>query len=213
MKKQLALTFSALLLTTASAQAEGYLQIHAGLFQQTEDTIAFASDNFLGEIIDTDVDSDADVGVALGGLVGWYVLPFVAVEGEVTLRTTSLDEITVDDVEVAFEEDLTTTAFMANAVLRPTFPLLPDPYIGVGAGYLMSNLETLEGDDADAQFAYQLKAGISFGFPLVPGTFGVEANYLATDDFDLSGDFGGDLVNADFSYGGVSGLINYKIGF
>ena len=102
---------------------------------------------------------------------------------------------------------------MGNAVLRPTFPLLPDPYVGVGVGYLTSNLETLEGDDADGQLAYQVKAGVSFGFPLFPGTIGLEANYLATDDFDVGGEINGDLINADYSYGGLSGLINWKIGF
>ncbi|MCQ8186187.1 outer membrane beta-barrel protein [Parvularcula maris] len=204
---------AALTLFAGSAQAGGYVQIHAGLFQQTADTVAFASDNFLGEVVDVDVDSDADLGAVLGGLVGYYVLPFVAVEGEVTLRTASMEEVTVDNVETALQDDPRTIAYMANAVLRPTFPLLPDPYIGIGAGYLTNNFNTIGGEDVDGQLAYQIKAGVSFGFPLIPGTIGVEANYLATDDFDLSGDFGGDLVNTEFSYGGVSGLLTYKIGF
>jgi hypothetical protein len=213
MMNRLLASAAAIAFLAGSAHAEGYVQIHGGLFQQTQDTVAFASDNFLGQVVDVDVDSDADMGAVVGGLIGYYVVPFLALEAEATLRTTSFDSITVDNVETALEEDLRTTAFMANAVLRPNFPLLPDPYVGIGAGYLMSNLTTIEGEDADGQLAYQLKAGVSFGFPLIPGKIGVEANYLATDDFDLSGDFGGDLVDTEFSYGGVSGLLTYKIGF
>lgn len=211
--KRILLAASVAAAALSSAQAESYIQVHLGGFQQTEDTVAFASENFLGSVLDQDLDSDADVGLAIGGLVGHYVLPFIALEGEVTMRTANIDDVSLNGIQASIDDDLRTIAFMGNAVIRPTFPLLPDPYVGIGVGYLTSNLETVDGGDADGQFAYQLKAGISFGIPLFPGTIGLEANYLATDDFDLGGTVNGDIINADYGYGGVSGLINWKIGF
>ncbi|GGY41115.1 outer membrane beta-barrel protein [Parvularcula lutaonensis] len=212
--KKLLLTAGVALASISTAHAGGgYIQVHGGLFQPTEDTVEFASDNFLGNILDQQVDSGADMGYAVGGLIGTYILPFIALEGEVTLRTTSTDDVSIGNAGAAITDDPRTIAFMGNAVLRPTLPLLPDPYIGIGAGYLTSNLETVDGEDVDGQFAYQVKAGVGFGFPLVPGTIGIEANYLATDDFDLSGDVGTDIVEANFAYGGFTGLVTWKIGF
>lgn len=213
MKKLLLLAgISAAAMTSAHA-GDKYIQVHAGLFQQTQDTIAFASDNFLGEVLDTEVESDADKGAAVGALIGGYVLPFVALEGEFTLRTANLDSITVDDVEEAIDDDLTTYAFMVNAVIKPRLPALPDPYVGVGVGYIQSNLEDFNGDTVSGQLGYQVKAGVTFGFPLIPGRFGGEVSYLATDDFEIDGQIAADQLDAEYAYGGVTGLVTYTIGF
>lgn len=212
--KKLLLLASVAVAGLSSAQAgDTYLQIHGGLFQQTEDTVAFASDNFLGNVLDQDVDTDADMGLAVGGLIGTYIVPFIALEGEVTMRTANLDDISVNGAQTAIDEDLRTIAFMGNLVLRPELPLLPGPYVGIGAGYLTSNLETVDGEDADGQLAYQIKAGLTFDLLPTPGKLGVEVNYLATDDFDLGGNIAADVVDAEYSYGGVTGLVTWKIGF
>lgn len=211
----LLLATSVAALSSAHAGGKKYIQVHAGVFQQTEDTVEFASDQFLGQALDVEADAEADLGFAIGGLVGAYVAPFIALEGEITMRTANLDDVSVDGVTSAIDDDLRTIAFMVNGVVRPNtpIPLLPDPYIGVGVGYLTSNLETLNGDDADGQFAWQIKAGLSFDLLPTPGKLGVEVNYLATDDFDLGGEIAADQINANYAYGGVTGLLTYKVGF
>lgn len=192
-----------------------YLQVHGGFFQQTEDSIELAGQVALQDLSGIDGTTDADLGFAAGGLVGAYILPFIALEGEVTMRTANVDDISVDGISAAIDDDLRTIAYMGNVVFRPeiNLPLLPMPYIGVGAGWLSSNLETVNGEDADGQFAYQVKAGVVFDLLPTPGKLGLEVNYLMTDDFDLGGTIDTDDITANYAYGGVTGLVTWKVGF
>ncbi|MEO1656818.1 MAG: outer membrane beta-barrel protein [Pseudomonadota bacterium] len=208
--KHVAVAGSVLVAALSFAHAgDNYIQIHVGAFQQTADNIDFGGEDFFGNVINANVDTEADTGFAIGGLVGHYILPMIAIEGEMTYRTANVDEISVAGVQESIDEDLNTVAFMVNGVFRPQVPLLPEPYFGVGVGYVTNNLDDVEGDSAPGSFAYQVKGGLSFDFLPTPGKIGVEVSYLATNDFDAGS---GDL-DADYEYGGVTGLLTYKMGF
>ncbi|MEM6747635.1 MAG: outer membrane beta-barrel protein [Pseudomonadota bacterium] len=186
-----------------------YIQLHAGAFQQTSDNIEFGGEDFLGNVIDVDVDTDADTGFAIGGLLGYYILPAIALEGEMTYRSANVDDVSVLGVSESIDEDINTLAFMVNGVFRPSLPLLPEPYVGVGIGYITSNLDDVDGDSATGAFAYQVKAGVSFDILPTPGKIGLEVAYLATTDFDA----GGGGIDADYEYAGLTGLITYRKNF
>ncbi len=214
MKKSIAVLTAGLLLSTSPAHAANpYLQIHGGLFQQTGEQIDF-DDQQIIDAIDS-VDPDAELGFALGGLVGTYVLPFLALEGEVTMRTAQFDDVSIEDLGDAFEDDIRTVAFMGNAVFRPELrlPILPNPYIGVGAGYMTSNLDNFRNEDVDGSFAWQVKAGITFDPLPTPGNIGLEVNYIQADDFEIENAPELDVPDANFAYSGVTGLVTWKLGF
>jgi hypothetical protein len=193
--------------------ADAYLQIHGGLFQQTDETVEFDGRQLVDAL--DEIDADAEMGFAAGGLLGAYVLPFIALEAEVTLRSAEFDEVTVQNLGTAFEDDIRTYAFMANAVFRPELrlPLLPNPYLGVGAGYMTSNLEGFRDEDVDGAFAWQVKAGITFDPLPTPGNLGLELNYIQSSDFEIDGAPEIDIPDADFAYSGFTGLVTWKIGF
>ncbi|MEE4210659.1 MAG: outer membrane beta-barrel protein [Parvularcula sp.] len=198
---------------SAPAAAESYLQIHGGLFQQNDESIEFDGGQIADEI--SEISADADMGYALGGLIGTYFFPFLALEGEFTARTNEFDEVTIDNLGTAFDDDIRTYAFMANAVFRPELklPLLPNPYAGVGIGYVTTNLEDLDGDDVDGAFAWQVKAGITFDPLPTPGKIGLELNYIQTGDFEIDGRPEVDIPDAEFAYSGFTGLVTWKLGF
>lgn len=197
---------------TGGAHAGGYVQLHGGVTQPTGDPIELGSPTFFGDLTSQRPAMEEEYGFTGGALLGAYVIPFVALEGEFTMRTEPLDEIAVDSVQSAVSEDLTTYAFMLNGVFRPSIPFLPSPYLGVGAGYLRPNGAAPNGVETAGQTAYQVKAGVGFG--LIPGLgkIGLEASYLATDDLDFTAAEPG-VAAETFSYGGLTGLLTYRLGF
>ena len=208
--RALLLGAASLLVSMSTAQAgDRYIQFHLGAFQQTSDTVEFAGETFLEDAFNVSTEADADLGLAIGGLIGTYVLPTIAIEGEFTYRTANVDEFSAEGVDVSIDDDIGTMAFMLNGVFRPQVPLLPEPYVGVGFGYVASNLDNLGGDSTDGAFAYQIKGGLTFDFLPTPGKIGVEVAYLQTNDFDL----GDSEIDVDYAYGGVTGLLTFKKNF
>ncbi|MEM1379398.1 MAG: outer membrane beta-barrel protein [Pseudomonadota bacterium] len=196
----------------ASAQAGGiYLQLHGGV-NAAADEISIQDNNFIGEVSQQSLDASDSLGFTGGGLFGTYILPFIALEGELTMRTDPAQEISVAAVEAAVEEELTTYAAMLNGVVRPSLPLLPDPYVGVGLGYLQPSLELPSGANPQGRMAYQVKAGVSMGLLPGLGQLGVEASYLATDDLSFTEELA-QITDEEFSYGGVTGLVTWRLGF
>ncbi|MEO1040844.1 MAG: outer membrane beta-barrel protein [Pseudomonadota bacterium] len=202
MKQFIAWTSAAAAALSFAHAGDTYIQLHAGLFQQTADSIEARDDVFN---VSVDFDADADPGFAIGGLVGRYIFPAVAVEGEVTYRNANIDSISGGGFESSVDDNLETIALMLNGVIRPSIPLLPQPYVGVGVGYVTSNIEDEDGDNAGGEFAYQVKAGVNFDLLPTPGRIGVEVSYLQTSDFNAEGDG----VDIDWAYGGVTGMVTY----
>lgn len=190
-------------LSTAHAGG-GYVQIHGGVFSQTEDSLEFAGGELAGG------ETDPETGFAAGALLGLYIFPYIAAEGEFTLRTNTLESIDTGSVGDAIENDQTTYAFMGNLVFRPELPLFPlKPYIGAGGGWIQPNFDN--GDDPDGEFAWQVKAGANVDLLPTPGMLGVEVSYLSTGDFELPSE--SEVLTGSIGYGGVTGLVTYKIGF
>ncbi|NRA29299.1 MAG: outer membrane beta-barrel protein [Parvularculaceae bacterium] len=209
----LLVTASVAIAAFATAKAGSYIQVHAGLTQPAEETVEFGGTGFIDNVVGQEVDSDEDFGFTGGALIGAYVVPFIALEGEFTARTEALEDVNGETVGDAFSENLTTYAFMVNGVVRPSIPVLPDPYVGVGFGYLQPNFEGEDDLTQDGQMAYQLKAGLSFGLLPGMGKLGVEASYLATDDFAQEEDVVAEVAAETYSFGGLTGLVTYRLGF
>ncbi|MEM6912393.1 MAG: outer membrane beta-barrel protein [Pseudomonadota bacterium] len=202
MKRMIAWACASATALSAAHAGDTYIQLHAGVFQQTADTVEAQDDVFN---VSVDFDAEADPGFALGGAIGRYIFPAVAVEGEITYRNANIDTISGGGFETSVDDNLETVALMLNGVVRPSFPLLPQPYVGVGVGYVTSNIEDEDGDNVGGEFAYQVKAGVSFDVLPTPGRIGVEVSYLQTSDFNAEGD----SVDIDWSYGGVTGMVTY----
>lgn len=206
MKRLLLLAGVATAALSGAANAGGYLQLHGGVFSQNSDSV-----EFLGDMVISG-DAEADTGFAAGGLLGFYVFPFVAAEGEFTVRTAGVEgDFSVNSVSESFEDDLTTYAYMGNLVFRPEVPLFPlKPYVGAGAGWIQPNYDNLA--DPDGEFAWQLKAGFNFDLLPTPGMLGLELNYISTGEFDVPTDLAG-ATAASAEFGGVTGLLTFKVGF
>ncbi|MEM9840131.1 MAG: hypothetical protein AAF830_13375 [Pseudomonadota bacterium] len=202
---------TAVALTSVAHAGGAYIQLHGGVSQPTEE-IPFGEENFLGQVTEQRFDGDGEMGFTGGGLLGAYILPFIALEGEFTMRTEPMEDISVGNVEAAVQEDLTTYAAMVNGVLRPSIPLLPDPYVGIGIGYLQPSLDLPSGENPEGRVAYQMKAGVSMGLLPGFGSLGLEASYIATDDLGFTEQLA-EVTDEEFSYGGLTGLLTYRLGF
>lgn len=194
----------ALLLSTAAAQdvSQAYVQIHGGVFSQSGDEATFDFGN--GAQTGT-VDFDPDLGFAVGGLVGYDVLLGVSVEAEVTFRTNDIEledaAAGAPDLELGKEQ---TVAIMINGVYTFDAPLLADPYVGVGIGYVTPTGDT---GDLDGAFAYQAKAGLAWGVGV--GQVITEVSYLATDGLRTEDE----NAIAEIDYGGFGAMVGYRFAF
>ncbi|MEM6912390.1 MAG: outer membrane beta-barrel protein [Pseudomonadota bacterium] len=212
------LPMAAALVFSATAHADDtYVQVHLGAFVQTDDGVDINERGTGGLALD--VDASTDTTFAVGGLIGHHILPAIALEAEVTHRRSQADHYPENVVLAGLDNDYDTVALMANGVFRPTVPLLPQPYLGFGVGYLTNSL-----DDVDGAFAYQVKAGATVDVLPTPGRVGVELNYLFTDGFDRT--FSGTVCPPDvlcasvltdydvtYNFGGLSMVLIYQIGF
>lgn len=179
-------------------QAPSYVQAHGGAFFVTADE---------GELLGLDIEVDYDPGFALGALFGQRIGPNLAFEAEFTYHANDVDsfEVVLGDAGITapIEDDpidADVFTLMANAVYRlPVQGLRFTPYVGGGIGYA----DVWDEDDIDGTFAYQVKVGADV--PMGANTFGVEARYLGTSDFETEG--------TELDYGGVGILATYKFGF
>ena len=194
--------------STLPAHAQAYFQMHGGAFKQVKKdlTLIVGTDSDAANI-ETEVETDP--ALVVGGLLGLDVAPMFSIESEATFRSARIQRMDVEGISQALDQDAATLALMVNGVFCPRIAFLPDPYIGAGLGYLTGTFDDIAGQNTGGQLAYQVKAGIRSDLLRTPGKFGLEVNYLATDDFDL-----GDETNTlRLAYGGGTGLLTYKIGF
>ncbi|MEO1040845.1 MAG: hypothetical protein AAFX52_01010 [Pseudomonadota bacterium] len=211
----IAATVSCLSMSAAHAD-DTYVQFHLGAFEQTEDSLEIDEQ---GAGLALDIDAEASTSLAVGGLIGRYIVPGIALEAEVTHRQVQADDLPDNVLLAGIDDEYGTVALMANGVFRPQVPVLPQPYVGVGLGYVTNSLEGVDG-----AFAYQVKAGVTFNVLPTPGRIGAELNYLFTQGFD--GEFSGTVCPPDvlcasvltdyditYDFGGLSALLTYQIGF
>ena len=197
-----------LVLAPASAQeiTRAYVQVHGGAFAPFGDELTVRGVGAADEPISADIDLDPKVGFAAGGILGYEVALGLAVEAEVTFRSNAVSP-GVDALPAVFPTpptgDAETTAIMLNAVYELDVPLLADPYVGAGLGYL-----TPVGDfDAfDGELAYQAKAGLAW--PVGVGSLITEVNYLGTNGLET-----GEGADAEVDYGGLGARLGYRFGF
>jgi opacity protein-like surface antigen len=202
----MALAAAGALVTEAKAAQGFYAGLHGGAVflgkSHYDDQTGTASTTSGGTTTVTvsDIEQEFDRGFAIGGEAGYAFGNGFRVGGEVTYRHNDLGDISADLSTVSgstatsgnVDEDISSWAFTLNGYFDIATGSPFTPYVGVGAGAAIVNLdlETNLGniDDSDTVFAYQGIVGLAFALSQNVDV-GVEYRYFATSDPEFSGDF------------------------
>ena len=173
---------------------------------------AWAQQAYLSGNIGFGIRPDADISTGeqfqndpafvINGAIGVELNPTIRIEGEIGLHTN-----TADISGFADEFTFGIVSFMGNGYFDiPTNSPLR-PYVGVGLGFAVANLEQdffgITADDSDLVAAFQLMAG--FGYDISPKatlTFGYR--YFTTSDPGFNSAFGSfetEFTSHDFLFG------------
>jgi len=193
--------------------------------------------NFIQET-DLNPDSQTRLGLRLGNLgtggnlafnpgfagvmsFGWGFGNGLRAEVEGSWRSNSLDTLSGYGALGHASGSQDTYGVMANVLLdlRAIGPVVP--YIGVGAGYMVTNWRAIRanmvggalrftGDDSDGRFAYQGIAGLAFPLGFAPGlALTAEYRFLGTLQPQLQARFDNPTTGATVATGTV-GPENYN---
>ena len=155
--------------------------------------VSFANDvdiKQLGATISTDFDTGAMATAAIG-----HNFENLRIEGEFAYMQNDVSSLKAFGVGVDASGDVSTASLMANVYYDFDTGSKWKPFIGAGAGYSSVSINSLSAggfllaDDDTGVFAYQLKAGIGYGFTEnLDGTLGYRFFGTADGDFvDTSG--------------------------
>ncbi len=173
---------------------------------------AWAQQAYLSGNIGFGIRPDADISTGeqfqndpafvINGAIGVELNPTIRIEGEIGLHTN-----TADISGFADEFTFGIVSFMGNGYFDiPTNSPLR-PYVGVGLGFAVANLEQdffgITADDSDLVAAFQLMAGLGYDIsPKATLTFGYR--YFTTSDPSFSDAFGSfetEFTSHDFLFG------------
>ena len=101
-----------------------------------------------------------DPGFNIGGALGYDMGRF-RVEGEI--RYHSVDVDAVNGITVPFNADLSALSFMANGYYDIEMQNSPlTPYLGLGIGYVSSEISALAASTNEDDFGYQFMLGLGY---------------------------------------------------
>ena len=176
----------------AAAQDMGgaKLGVHVGANSVLSDEVS-ATD---GETVAV-FDADPTVGFAIGATAAFAVTETFSLEAEYTYRN---NEIEID--ALGLEEDLETSAFMANAILPMMIDESTTGYFGAGLGYVAAH----DSDD-DGAFGWQIKTGVDFD---------VEGRMIGVGLTYLNAEFGDedDGLSAEYDYESLMATVRFGFG-
>ena len=199
------------LVSTAHAQTGPYVSGFAGA--------VFLSDADVTDPTDPGTLS-SDTGAGFGAAVGFSVLGYARVEGEIAYRTSDLDSHTDSSSTTALGGDTTALSFMGNAFYDLDLGLPVVPYVGAGVGLAIISLDASIDfggstfqimDDGDTVFAYQGIVGVAYEF-----SGGLAATldyrYFATMDPELTetAAFGGETAEIEYASHNLTVGIRYQ---
>lgn len=196
--------FAALLLTllaVSPARAEWYASGYAGAAFSADTDVDVSVAAFGLSATDTFKDVELDTSVVFGGKVGHYleVFPQFGLELEAYHFAPDVDNQTVQTnlsgPTQTGTADIDVTGIGLNGLYR--FQLLKEsayprgrlqPYLGVGLGIFIANLETLVltqvDDDTDTQVGFQGIAGARYFVSKTVSLF-AEYKFIQTSDFEF----------------------------
>lgn len=159
-------------------------------------------------------ETDFDVGTSFGGAVGYsfarhdFGYPFLRnfrIEAEVIRQENDVDDVTgtinISGSPGQSDNEFLAHAFMANVYYDFETRTRFTPYIGVGVGGAIVDLEAGSGanrivDDDEAVFAYQARAGVAYELsPNAAITLGyrfldtIDPEFRAVDGTELESEF------------------------
>lgn len=148
MKKLAAVAGAAMLVFAAgSAQAQNWYVGGYGAMNYTHDGTANGNDKMV-----------YDLGFGVGGLVGYAMANGLRLEGEVAYRSNGIDSI--DGVSVG--ADMSSWAFMGNALYQFNVQSSVKPHIGGGLGVARGTVETGGHEYSDTVLAAQFIVGVDY---------------------------------------------------
>lgn len=184
-----AITMSCL---AGAAQAQSWYAGGYGAMNYTHDGNANGTDKMV-----------YDLGFGFGGTVGYAMANGLRLEGEIAYRSNDID--TIDGVSVG--ADMTSWAFMANALYDINTQSTIRPHIGGGLGVVRGTVETGGFEFSDTVLAAQFIAGIDY--ELAPDlALIVDFRHFRTQDLDLGAGMG--LGGVEYSNSTVSVGIRKK---
>lgn len=186
--KNLIVTLAMASIAPVGAEAQGYLGVHIGASEVSEDSLSLEGVP-AGSI-------DYDDGFVFGLLGGWQFAPFFAGELELTGQTN-------DSPFFIGDEDFSVTAFLVNAVVSTPADQALVVWGGLGGGFSSTNI-----DDGGNAFAWQAKAGIDIRV-IGPHYVSVQAAQLTTDGFRQTQDG----TEFDVGYGNTTYSVGYRFRF
>ncbi len=144
------------------------------------------------------------IGLGIGGFVG-YVLPSgLRVEGEIIYRASDVDTVN----GAAVTDEISSTAFMANAFYDFSPQSSFTPYAGGGIGFASVDYETGGNVYNDVGLAIQLGAGVLFD---ISETLTMSVDYRLFGTQDLS--FGAGLGMGNVEYLTSAILVGLRTSF
>ena len=183
---------------------EWYGQLGNGVMLAPDHEITIIAPDISSEAIVGEYETG--VGYVANAALGKYITDSVRIEGEVSVRTVSVDAIQIDGELAALDGDggINGVSFMGNAYLDLSAKSLLRPYIGAGLGAAI-----VGGESKDTVLAYQGMAGLSYELS-AKHAIGVEYRYFKTADLKRNSD---QAINFKTEYGGSSILAFRPIGF
>lgn len=161
-----AITLSCL---AGTAQAQGWYAGGYGAMNYTHDGYANGTDKMT-----------YDLGYGIGGMVGYAMANGLHVEGELAYRSNDID--TIDGVSVG--ADLSSWAFMGNAIYEFNVQSSVKPHIGGGLGVVRGSVETGALEYKDTVFAAQFIVGIDY--EVAPDlAIVIDYRHMRTEDLSL----------------------------
>jgi opacity protein-like surface antigen len=139
----------------------------------------------------SDLKAKSQEGYYGGMSLGYRLFNWLAVEGEVTYRTLTLNSIkSRSDFDTrSYKGHAHAWSYMVNGLYFP-FSCFLQPYLGVGVGYVHPKAEWKWTEISDSllsdvkqstksdSFAWQLIGGVSFPIPCSDVEIGIEYRYL-----------------------------------
>ena len=152
------------LVSTAHAQTGPYVSGFAGA--------VFLSDADVTDPADPGT-LTSDTGAGFGAAVGFSVLGYARVEGEIAYRTNDLDSFDEPGDSTPLDGDMSAISVMVNGFYDFDLGLPVVPYVGAGLGLAIISVDasvSVPGfslqfvDDNDTVFAYQGILGVAYEF-------------------------------------------------
>jgi len=183
MKKTVFLTFSILILTSLSAQA----QFRDGYYPQSYFKASMGYSNISNDYADSsgelkfDSSTLAPIQLGYGASIG-----HVAFEGELGFHFFDFDFNAIDP-DFSFSGDMSAFTLMANAIYKAN-PNGAGLYIGGGVGMMSVSMDGLEDDLKGSALAVQAFGGLDVKVNS-QASFFLEGRFMKTLGLDIENDF------------------------